>query len=170
MHWYRNGWDIDFILEQGLKYHATYFMPKHTWLPEAWMDKLAAFCRRLGYRFVLRQALYDTKPTRGGPFRFQAWIDNVGVAPIYRRYDVVLRLRQDERTILLPLSDLDIRTWMPGDTWIDQRVTIPPEVQPGYAELSIGLVDKKTGKSAVRFAVKEQFADGWVPLEGVVVQ
>ena len=43
MHWYNGGynafegkpaWDIDFILEQGLKYHTTYFMPKYAALPE----------------------------------------------------------------------------------------------------------------------------------------
>ena len=55
MAWYKLGHDLDFILQQGLKFHMTYFMPKYTYLPDAWIDKLGLFCRRIGYRYVLRQ-------------------------------------------------------------------------------------------------------------------
>ena len=94
--WYQRGYDIDFILEQGLKYHTTYFMPKYTRIPEAWRDKINAFCRRIGYRFVYRQALFGTPVKGGARFRFHSWIDNVGCAPIYRKYEFALRLRQGD--------------------------------------------------------------------------
>lgn len=45
MGWYQRGYDIDFIIEQGLKFHGTYFMPKYTALPEERLDKLASFRR-----------------------------------------------------------------------------------------------------------------------------
>ncbi len=167
MYWYRNGFDVDFILAQGLKYHGTYFMPKYTALPQPWMDKLAAFCRKLGYRFVFRQAGFDAEADRGGSFRFQCWIENVGVAPIYRRYDFALRLRQAGREAVIPLKHVDVRTWLPGDVWLDERIDVPKGLEPGWTELSAGLIDPESQKAKVSFAVKEQYSDRWVPLEGI---
>jgi len=170
MNWHKWGFDLDFILEQGLKYHGTYFMPKYTALPDEWIDKLAAFCRKLGYRYVLRQSICDREVASRGTFRFQCWIENVGVAPIYRRYDFALRLRQGDHEAVIPLSDIDIRTWLPGDVWIDRQIPVPEGFRPGWAELSAGLVDPRTKQVRVRFAVKEQFSDGWACLEGVEVK
>ena len=170
MGWYQKGWDIDFILEQGLKYHPTYFMPKYSRLPEAWMDKLATFCKKIGYRFVLRHVMFDVQAARGGTFRFQCWVDNVGTAPIYRPYRFALRLRQGDNAFVIPIDDVDVRTWLPGDTWVDREIRVPAGLQPGYAELSAGLIDAETRQVKVKFAVKEQFSDGWVPLDGIVLK
>jgi hypothetical protein len=167
MGWYNEGYDIDFILEQGLKYHGTYFMPKSTALPEPWMDKLRAFCRKLGYRFVFRQALVSSQAPHDGTFRFQAWIENVGVAPIYRPYGFALRLRQGEHEAILPLSDIDVRTWLPGDFWMDRRIPIPAGFRPGVVELAAGLVDPASGRARVRFASRDLFSDGWLSLGGI---
>ena len=169
MGWYERGWDIDFILEQGLKHHPTYFMPKSARLPDAWMDKLALYCNRNGYRYVLRQALFDRRAPAGGEFRFQSWVENVGVAPIYRRYDFALRLRQGDVEAVIPMPDVDIRAWQPGDVWLDLSVRVPAEIRRGWAELSAGLVAPGTREARVRFAVREQFSDGWVDLQGIEI-
>ncbi|MFH1706700.1 MAG: DUF4832 domain-containing protein [Planctomycetota bacterium] len=167
LHWYRAGGDIDFIIEQGLKYHGTYLQPLYTALPEPWLDKLAAFCRRLGYRFVFRQASFDVSAQNRGSFRFQCWIENVGVAPIYRRYDFALRLRQGDNERIIPFKDIDVRTWLPGDTWLDLQVTGPDGFEKGWAALAAGLIDPQTQAARVNFAVKERFSDGWVALDGI---
>jgi hypothetical protein len=98
MTWHEKGFDIGWILRQGLKYHGSVFMPKSTALPEPWMDLLRGFCSDLGYRFVVRQFQYDGRVERGSPFEFGCWIENVGVAPIYRRYAFALRLSQGGRS------------------------------------------------------------------------
>jgi hypothetical protein len=169
LYWHDQGYDIDFILEQGLKFHATYFMPKSTRLPDAWMDKLSAFCQRLGYRFVLRQAIFNLDLRPGGPLDIQFWIDNVGVAPIYRPYQFALRLRHDEHVAIFPLAD-DIRTWLPGDNWVDVRLNIPRDFPRGRADLSAGIIDPRTQRIIVKFAVKERYSDGWTPLQPVTVE
>ncbi len=169
MAWYREGRDIDFICRQGLKYHGTYFMPKSTRLPEAWMEKLAGFCRSLGYRFVLRQAEIDAQVPAGGSFRLRCWIENVGAAPLYHRYDFALRLRQGDRDAVVPLAHLDVRTWLPGDVILDEQVALPEAFRPGWAELSAGLVRPGTRDAKVRFAVKEQYPDGWADLGGIEI-
>ena len=169
MGWYQRGWDIDFIIEQGIKYHPTYFMPKYTALPPAWMEKLSLFSNRIGYRYILRQALFDRRVAPGGSFRFQGWVENVGVAPIYRTYDFALRLRQGDVSAVIPFPEEDIRRWQPGDTWLDLAVKAPPQIKRGWAELSAGLVAPGTADARVRFAVKEQFSDGWADLQGIEI-
>ena len=169
MDWYRRGYDLDFIVEQGHKFHGTYFMPKSCALPEAWMDRLAAFCRKLGYRFIPRQAMFNRTAAPGDKVRFQCWIENVGVAPIYRRYDFALRLRQGDSAIVIPFKELDIRTWLPGDAWLDLTFTMPATLRKGWAELSAGLIDPVTQEAKVAFAVKERFSDRWAAMDGIEV-
>jgi hypothetical protein len=141
-------------------------MPKSNRLPEAWMDKLAAFCNQLGYRYVYRQAMYDRQVKAGGQFRFQSWIENVGVAPIYRRYDFALRLRQDSHEEILVFENVDIRGWLPGDAWIDRTIQLRPGFRAGWVDLAAGLVDPATRQPRINFATREVFSDGWVDLRG----
>ncbi len=169
MDWYRQEFDIDFIIEQGWKYHTTYFMPKSSPLPEAWMDKLAAFCNKLGYRFVFRQATLSRRTARGGKFVFRAWIENTGAAPLYRRYDFALRLQQGDAQEVIVLEDVNPCQWLPGDIWLDREIDLPRSFQSGYIELSAGLLDRRTHQPGVNFAVRERFADRWMLLGGVEV-
>jgi hypothetical protein len=163
MQWYRDHFDLDFIVAQGLKYHGTYFMPKSTRLPEEWMKALAGFCRRLGYRHVVRQTKIDSTTVPGGTMHVDAWIENVGVAPIYRRYDLAVRFRQEDAEAVVRLGDIDIRAWLPGDTWVDESVPVPSWLKPGPCDLSMAIVDA-SGRPAVRFAVREAYGDHWLPL------
>ena len=163
MNWFRLGFDLDFILRQGLKYHGSVFMPKSTALPEPWMDKLRAFCNDIGYRFVLRQFEYDGRVRRGDAFEWTCWIENVGVAPIYRRYDFALRLRQGNRTHVVT-SPADIREWLPGDVFLRENMEIPTTFENGRADLAAALIEPGSASPRVRFAVEEADEDGWVPL------
>ena len=167
--WYEHGGDIDFITQQGLKYHATYFMPKSCALPAAWHAQLAAFSLKLGYNFVLRQVRYSRLMQCDAPFIFSAWIENTGVAPIYHRYTVALRLRQPDREFILRFDDLDIRTWLPGDAWIDRRLELPDGIKPGPCDIAIGLVDTDN-RPRLRWAVEEHFPDLWTPVGFGVVE
>jgi hypothetical protein len=164
MGWYKKGWDLDFILQQGLKFHMTYFMPKYTYLPDAWIDKLAAFCRKIGYRYIFRQGKFEAKVKAGGTMAFESWIENVGVAPIYHRYDFALRFRQDDNSFIVPFKDVDIRTWLPGDACLCQDVPLPAGLRPGLVELSAGLIDRETNEAKVSFANKPRFIDRWLQL------
>ena len=167
--WYREGFDLEFILEQGYKFHGTYFMPKSCPMPEPWLERLSAFCRKLGYRFIPRQVMYNRSAAPGAKLRFQAWIENVGVAPIYRRYDFALRLRQGDQSVVFPFKDVDIRNWLPGDAWLDLSFEMPKTFRPGWADLSAGLIDPVTKEAKVNFAVKERYNDRWIDLGGIEV-
>lgn len=161
---YRGPYDLDFTLEQGLKLHASYFTAKSTPIPEPWLEKFRAWGRKLGYRFVCRVAVVESEVKRGGTFRFQSWIENTGVAPIYRPYVAALRLRHGSYSFIHPLKGVDIRTWLPGDAWLDAAVPIPSDCPPGMTELSLGLIDPRTAKPRVSFSNRENFSDRWLRL------
>lgn len=168
-YWHERNWDLDFILEQGLRYHASVFMPKSAFFPEAWREKLDAFDLRLGYRFVLRQLLLPLEAEPGQSFEVQAFIDNIGCAPIYRPYRLAYRFKQagGERIVE---STQDIRTWMPDQpTWFRETLTLPPDLPRGEVELSVGIVEPVTHRPVVRFAIEEVAPDGWHPLTHIDV-
>jgi hypothetical protein len=161
--WYENEWDIDFVLEQALKFHATYFDARYNPIPEAWMLKFQDFFNRLGYRFVLRQVVSERKVDREAAFNIQLWIENTGVAPIYRKYDLAVRLRQENREEILVFKSADMTKWLPGDHWIEERFIVPRTFRPGVADVSVGMIDPDSKSAKVSFSVKEMYADKWVP-------
>lgn len=180
-HWYEQGWDVDWILEQGLKYHLSVFMPKSCYIPEEWTEKIAWFNRRMGYRYVLRQMLLPLKVTPGRGFRVEVWIDNVGCAPIYRPYRFAYRFRQGEKEEVV-LSKQDIRTWMPDHTWFAERIPAPAWLKRGSSEVEVGIVDAtdrpadsapgartEQHRPRVKLAIEGVRDDGWHPLAMVEV-
>jgi len=170
MDWYELGYDLDFILQQGLKFHGTYFMPKYTKLPESWMGALAKFCQQLGYRFALRGALIEASVKPAASVRLQFWIENLGVAPLYHPYKFAVRFRQGDLSTVVPLEACDPREWLPGDTWIDRKVRLPEGFKPGWVQLAAGLVTPGTTEARIQFATSEVFADRWVDLNGFEVE
>lgn len=168
--WYREGFDLNFILAQGLKFHGTYFMPKSSPIPGPWLEPMAKFCRQLGYRFALRQVAIDQYVAQRAAFHFEAWIENVGVAPLYHNYALALRLRQGDQEVVTPLSCVNLHEWLPGDAWVEEDVTLSDAFRAGSLDLAVGLVHSKTNAPGVRFAVEEQDTDGWVPLGGMEIR
>ena len=161
--WFRRNLDIDWILEQGLKYHASAFMPKSFAIPDEWRDKIDAFDRRLGYRFVLREVDLPLEAKPGDRIPTYIWIENVGVAPIYRDYRLVFRFRQGKDEHLVPVES-DVRQWMPGNTVIVDNVVFPEKLQRGEVAVDLGVMDQKLQEPKVLFAVNSRSSDKWHPL------
>jgi hypothetical protein len=162
-HWYEQKWDIDWILEQGYKYHLSVFMPKSCYVPEEWADKIVEFNRRMGYRFVLRQMILPVEIGRGQRLKIPTWFDNVGAAPIYRPYRYAYRFRQAGREKVVH-SKQDIRKWMPGHSWFNDFVNVPGSLKKGAVKMDVGIVDAKTNEPKVKLAIESVRKDGWHPL------
>ncbi len=161
--WFEGGYDVDFILEQSLKYHISVFMPKSCYIPEEWADKIADFNNRMGYRFVLRQLLLPLEVKPGQRFKVPVSIDNMGVAPIYHPYRFAYRFRQDGKEAILT-SKQDVRTWLPGQVWFEDALVAPSFLKPGgSAKLDVGLVDD-ANQPKVKFAIEGVRQDGWHPM------
>ena len=162
-YWEKMGWDVDWILEQALKYHTSVFMPKSSFIPDRWREKIDAFDRRLGYRFVLRQVNLPLEAKAGARIPFWIWIENAGVAPIYRPYVLAFRFRQGKNAHVVRVKS-DIRTWMPGDWVSADKVSFPKTLKRGEVDVDIGIVDPKTEQPKVLFAIDKRSDDGWHPL------
>jgi hypothetical protein len=167
-HWYEQGWDGDWIIDQALLYHVSVFMPKSCYIPEAWADKINEFNKRMGYRFVLRQLMFAMEVKPGQRMRVPVSIDNVGVAPIYRPYRFAYRFRQRHGAAVVQ-SKQDIRKWMPGKIWFEETIAVPATLRKGPMKIDAGLVDAKTNEPVVQFAIKERREDRWHPMAMVDV-
>lgn len=160
--WHKAGYDFDWIIEQGYKYHTSIFMPKSVRFPEKVMEKMIGFDRRIGYRFVMRQMHLSLMAKAGSLINIQTFIENVGCAPIYRPYKYAYRFRQGRKSIVVK-SRQDICAWMPGNTWFEDKVKIPAELRKGEAAIDIGIIDTDEDP-VVCFAVKGAPIDGWHPM------
>lgn len=165
--WFLGEHDLEFIIDQGYKYHMSVFMPKSVRFPDEWMDKLVAFDKKIGYRFVLRQMVLPLEAKPGQRIGVPVFIDNVGCAPIYRPYRAALRFTQGKRSFIVPFKQ-DIRKWMPGHSWFEETIKLPDKLKPGEAKVALGITDEKDNLK-VRFAIKPMDPDGWHTLTNVDV-
>lgn len=166
--WVLHSYDIDRIIEEGYKYHTSVFMPKNVFYPEKVLDRLTAFDRKIGYRFVLRQALLPIEVKAGARMSVEMFTDNVGVAPIYRPYKLALRFKQG-KTAHVVRFEQDLRTWLPGHNWFSEELTVPQALERGDTKVALGIVDE-TNQPRVWFAIDEKLDEGWHPLTGVDVK
>lgn len=117
--------------------------------------------KRLGYRFVLRQATFPEEVTAGSTFNFQLALKNRGAAPFYFEWPLVLYFvdsddtAQDEQVL-----DIDIRTWLPGDMEESIEVAVPTQLAPGEYSLRIAIQDPLTDSPGILFANDGRDDDG----------
>jgi hypothetical protein len=167
-HWLDQGWDIDYIIDQSLKWHISSFNAKSSPVPDAWWPQVNRWLRHMGYRFVLRKFTYRTPARAGGPLAFTSWWENQGVAPCYRPFRLALRLANADHSRLL-ITAADLRTWLPGDNLYDAAVTIPADTPPGDYDLCLAILGDREDEPKVQLAIEGRRADGWYPLGRVKV-
>ena len=168
-HWKNKGWDVDYIIDQSLKWHISSFNGKSSAVPDEWWPAVNRWLKRMGYRFVLRKFTYPAALDRGGKLAFTTWWENKGVAPCYREFPLALRLKSGSRSAVLE-TDADIRTWLPGDVIYDNAVFLPADLPPGDYELSVALLDPLERAPKVKLAIAGVDSEGWYPLGKIAVR
>ncbi len=168
-HWKDQGWDIDYIIDQSLKWHISSFNAKSSPVPDEWWPAVNRWLTRMGYRFVLRKFTYLARVKPGGALAFTSWWENKGVAPCYRRFRLALRLfSSTDKRILVTSADL--RSWLPGDNLCDSTVTVPADTPEGPYDLQIGILDERFDEPDVKLAIEGRRPDGWYDLGKINVQ
>lgn len=167
-HWKDKGWDVDYIIDQSLKWHISSFNGKSSAVPKEWWPAVNRWLKKMGYRFVLRKFTYPETVRPHGRLSFTSWWENKGVAPSYRQFPLALRLKSDQRTELF-ITGADIRQWLPGDNVYDSAVFLPADLPAGEYELAVALVDPATRAPKVKLAIGGGAADGWYPMGKVSV-
>jgi len=168
-HWKDEGWDIDYIIDQSLKWHISSFNAKSSPVPEQWWPQVNRWLKRMGYRFVLRKFTYRSRVRAGGRLTFTSWWENQGVAPCYRPFRLALRLGSAEHNVTC-VTDADLRSWLPGDNLYDGAVVIPEDTVEGQYDLEIGILDERFDEPKVKLAIEGLRPDGWYGLGKIKVQ
>jgi hypothetical protein len=168
-HWKQQGWDVNYILEQALRWHVSSLNIKSSAIPPEWKQPFEDFQRKMGYRFVLRRLEYPQAVKAGRMMPVHMWWLNAGVAPVYREYWLALELHSPDGGAVIR-TPVDLRKWLPGDSVYDGSLYVPDHLKPGTYCLRVGLLDPRTGKPAIRLAIQGRQTDGWYDLGAVVVE
>lgn len=169
-HWAEKGWDIDYIIQQSLKWHISSFNNKSQSVPAKWENKVDEWLKKMGYRFVLRRFSYPESIGTNEMLRFETWWENKGVAPLYNKnFLLAIRLTNEERTVLATTC-ANINSWLPGDNLYDDAILVPPDMPPGIYQLQIGIVDCQTHEPRVNLAIEGGTTEGWYPLGKITVK
>jgi len=166
-HWRRVGWDIDYIIEQSLKWHMSSFNNKSSAVPEEWRPNVESWLKKMGYRLALRRLEYDGRVKRDGEMEMTAWWENLGVAPCYKNYLLAYRLRNEGGSHIV-ISDADIRSFLPGDTLHKTSLRLPGGIPAGRYSLDAAIVDKRGYNPRVKLATEGLREDGWYDLDAAV--
>ena len=136
--WKRQGWDPDKIIDTLLGWHVSTFNAKSLPIPWEWQDKIDAWIAKMGYHFVIDEAETDECGKRGESFSMKLTIENAGVAPIYHRLPLRIRLKKGEIEESIQ-TQADIRQWLPGKRTECVEFIIPKSLPTGEYELQIGI-------------------------------
>ena len=168
-YWFKQGWDVDYILSQALRWHVTSLNIKSTPLPPEWKKQFDEFQKKMGYRFILRRLEYPKAVKAGRMMPVSMWWLNAGVTPVYREYWLAIELRSPSASAVIR-TDADVRKWLPGDAVFDGSVYVPETLKPGTYRVRVGLLDPRTGQPAIKLAIEGLQTDGWYDLGDVSVE
>jgi hypothetical protein len=167
--WKEHGYDVDYILEQGLRWHVSTANIKSSPIPAEWKVKFEVFQRRMGYRFILRRLEYSKVVQPGTMMPVHMWWLNAGVAPTYAEYDLAMDLRSSKSSSVIRIP-VDVRKWLPGDAVYDGTLYIPETLADGAYDVRVAMLDPRTGKPAILFANEGRQEDGWYAMGSLTVK
>jgi hypothetical protein len=166
--WKQWGFDLSYIFEQALRWHAASINIKSTAIPAEWKPQFDEFQKKIGYRFVLRRLEYSPKVHAGQMSMFRMWWFNAGVAPVYRDYVLALEIQsQNARRIIR--TNAHVREWLPGDAVFEEPLYVPDDLRPGEYRLRVALLDPRTLTPAIRLAIEGRQEDGWYDLGAITI-
>lgn len=138
--------------------------------------------KSIGYRFVLNEFKYTSNIISSDSLFIGFNVSNIGSSPFYYKWPVEISLL--DPTTKQPVwkencSNVDIRTWLPGDHWdtANKKYSIKPEenrvaaafklpedIKNGEYIIAVSILDPAGNLPAVRFAVKNYFKGGRHPI------
>ena len=158
--WKRDHFDLDYILEQALRWHVTSVNLKSSPIPDDWKPAFDDFQKKIGYRFLLRRLEYPKSVNAGSMMAVHMWWLNSGVAPSYINFPLVVELRSGNNNVVIDVP-VDVRKWLPGDAVFDGSLFVPETLPEGTYDFRVAMLDPRTRKPAVQFAIEGRGTDGW---------
>ncbi|ROR27402.1 uncharacterized protein DUF4832 [Mobilisporobacter senegalensis] len=167
--WYNQGWDIDYIIDESLKWHISSYNSKGTTVPYEWKDSVERWLLKMGYRFEIRKFTYEQKVKRGQSLPISILTANVGVAPIYHNYPLTIRLRNNTEIFSFAIKE-DIREWLPDmDILCKESILIPSDIPCGEYIIEIGIETGIKEIGNIKFAISGE-EDGYYPMGKISIE
>lgn len=163
--WVRKGWDIDELIEMTLKWHMSTFNTKYLPIQYEIKDKIDYWLTKMGYRFVIREVEYPDNIKAGGKVEITLKIENKGVAPIYNKLPLKLRIKGKKAKEYI--TNIDITKWLPGEYTETVCFYVPNDDASGEYELQIAIGGGD--KPSVAFANEMETDDTWFVLGKVTI-
>ena len=91
----------------------------------------------MGYRFVIKEVEYPETVKAGETAQVFLKIENKGVAPIYNKLPLKLRIKGEKTKEYV--TDIDITKWLPGEYEEKILLDIPSDFANGECELQIAI-------------------------------
>ncbi|HEX5412644.1 MAG TPA: DUF4832 domain-containing protein [Terriglobia bacterium] len=167
--WLKHGYDLDYILQQALRWHVSSVNIKSSAIPRQWKKQFEEFQKKMGYRFILRRLEYPQQVRPGEMMPVHMWFLNAGVSPVYGDYTLAVELASSDGSAVIKTS-ADVRKWLPGDAVFDGTLFVPQTLKPGQYHFRVGLLDARTGLPAIQLAIEGRQPDGWYDLGTIEVQ
>jgi hypothetical protein len=166
-YWKQQGWDVNYILSEALRWHVTSVNVKSSPIPPELAAAFDDFQRKMGYRFELRRIEYPSAAKGGNAMAVKMWWVNSGVAPVYRQYTLALAFDSGGQMTVADVP-ADSRKWLPGDSVVEEDVQTPRA--PGEYRLRVALLDPVTRKPAIRLGIAGRTENGWYDLGTISVK
>ena len=167
-YWFRQGWDVRYILNEALRWHVSTLNVKSSTIPPAFKSDFEDFQRKMGYRFALRRAEWLPQVQAGASIHLSTWWVNEGVAPLYRPFVLAFRFLSAQGTAIVR-TDTDLRKWLPGDAVFDGPLFAPADLPSGEYNLAIAILDPITLQPAIRLPIEGRGNDGWYTLGHIAI-
>jgi hypothetical protein len=161
--------DVNYIIDETLKWHISSFNAKSSGIPEEWKPLIDRWLKQMGYRFVLRSFTYPEFVAPGEKISFKSWWENKGVAPVYKKFLLAIRLTNEKQSEVF-VTDADVNSWFPGDNLFDDAITIPWDMPSGSYQIQIGIVDRQSYQPKVNLANEGRNTDGWYPIGKIEIK
>src|SRR6266852_5398331 len=143
------GYDVDYILDQALRWHVSTVNIKSSPIPAEWKERFDIFQKKIGYRFILRRLEFPKTVNAGSMMLIHMWWLNAGVAPIYKEFPLAIEMRSP-KTATITRVPVDVRKWLPGDAVFDGTLYVPGNLPEDSYDFRVAMLDPRTNNP--RFA------------------
>ncbi len=143
MEWQRKGWDIDEIISLTLKWHISQFNAKNFPIPNQWKDKINYWVSKMGYHFLIDFFKFPNSAKKGDEIELKLGIDNIGVAPIYKK--IPLKVKLCGEICYEYNTEIDITNWLPGKSVEHFFIPLYETIESGKYDIKIGIEDSNIG-------------------------
>jgi len=173
----------DYVIDQIRKLHANHlgWIADYDQTDDSIRAGAMMLQKAMGYRFLISEVSYPGNLHTGTAFTVSFKVKNTGSSPFYYNWPVEVSLLEPgtkQPVWKQQCTNLDIRSWMPGDQWDDVRdlYTIPAEtysvdqtfslsgIPSGEYILALALLDPAGNRPCVRFAIKNYYEGGRHPI------